>query len=202
MKDVFTTIYKNNTWGGRESISGNGSGDEQTATIRFEIPKLISRLGLMSMLDIPCGDFYWMNMVDLGNTEYTGMDIVEPLIKSNNEKFNIDGVQFKVGNLISDKLPKVDVIFCRDCLVHLSFEDINKALSNMRMSGSRYLLTTTFTDRDTNKNIETGSWRTLNLRLKPFNFPKPLVTINERCTEAKGKYTDKVLGLWEIKDLI
>ena len=39
------------------------------------------------MLDIPCGDFYWMKEVDLKDIEYIGADIVDELIKKNNDKF-------------------------------------------------------------------------------------------------------------------
>ena len=38
------------------------------------------------------------------------------------------------------------MILCRDCLVHLTFDDARAALQNLRRSGSKYLLTTTFTD--------------------------------------------------------
>jgi hypothetical protein len=110
-------------------------------------------------------------------------------------------VHFYKRNLIIDKLQKVDLVLCRDCLVHLSFTDIFSALNNIIDSGATYLLTTTFTSRSENRNITTGQWRTLNLEIPPFSFPSPLKIINERCTEGDGVYADKSLGLWRIEDI-
>jgi hypothetical protein len=93
---------------------------------------------------------------------------------------------------------KVDLILCRDLLVHLSFHDIKSALSNIFESGSRFVLTTTFPTRDINRDIETGQWRPLNLQRPPFSFPPPIRLITERCTELGGQWADKCLGLWEV----
>ena len=49
--------------------------------------------------------------------------------------------------------------------------------------------------------IPTVKWRTLNLQIEPFNFQLPIKVINENCTENNGRYKDKCLGLWEVKNL-
>lgn len=200
-EEVFTNIYKGNRWLGNESISGQGSTIDQTKIIIQDIPTLFRELGAATVLDIPCGDFFWMSKVDLSGVDYLGADIVEPLILKNNERYAGDKIHFKKLNLISDKLPRVDIIFCRDCLVHLSFHDVFKALANVCMSESTYFLTTTFPSRTSNVDIMTGEWRTLNLEIAPFNFPKPLKLIIEGCTEYNDAYSDKALGLWKIDDL-
>ena len=63
------------------------------------------------------------------------------------------------------------------------------------------MLTTTFPDCDENIDIVTGDWRIINLERAPFNFPKPIKMINEKCTEGNGTYSDKSLGLWPIDQL-
>jgi hypothetical protein len=63
------------------------------------------------------------------------------------------------------------------------------------------LLTTTFTEHPQNQDILTGQWREINLELEPFSLPKPLLPVNEECTEADGKYADKSLGLWRISEI-
>jgi hypothetical protein len=93
------------------------------------------------------------------------------------------------------------LILCRDCLVHFSFDDIFKALNNLRASGSRFLLTTTFPTRQENQPIPTGKWRPLNLERAPFFLPPPLTILNEGCTENGGEYADKSLGLWQLDDV-
>jgi hypothetical protein len=96
----------------------------------------------------------------------------------------------------------VDLILCRDCLVHLPLADAVNAVDNLRRSGSQYLLTTTFVNRDDNRDIPAaGGWRPLNLRRPPFNFPDPLLVLDERCTAGDGKYADKSLGLWLLASL-
>lgn len=77
----------------------------------------------------------------------------------------------------------------------------NNFLVNIKKSNIDYILTTTFTNQEQNKDIITGSWRPINLLLKPFLFPKPLMLINEKCQEDDGKFHDKALALYKVKDL-
>lgn len=200
---LFTDIYKTKKWGGTkaDSVSGPGSDIHQTSAISKELPILFYNLEVKTMLDIPCGDFHWMKNVKLNSLKYTGADIVEALINKNIELHANSDNFFQKLNLIEDKLPKVDLIFCRDCLVHFSYVDIFEALNNICNSHSKYLLTTTFIDRKHNKDITTGNWRPINLELSPFLLPQPLKIINEGCTEGQGAYTDKSLGLWKISDI-
>ena len=200
-EQIFTNIYKNNGFNGKESISGPGSDTYQTRIIIKEIPLLFKDYNISTMLDIPCGDFYWMKEVDLKDIEYIGADIVDDLIKKNNKEYHKNNLYFKKLDLLKDTLPNVDLIFTRDCLVHLSFEDIFNALTNICNSNSKYLLSTTFTERTNNNDIKTGQWRTLNLEVEPFFLPKPIKIINEGCTENEGIYSDKSLGFWKISDI-
>jgi cyclopropane fatty-acyl-phospholipid synthase-like methyltransferase len=159
-------------------------------------------VGILTVLDIPCGDFHWMRNVDLSKVEYIGADIVKEIIKNNKDRYEKSNITFLHMNLIEDPLPQVDLILMRDCLVHMSYDDIFKSLDNVCRSKSQYLLTTTFTGRQDNKDIVTGDWRTLNLQIAPFLFPKPIRIINEKCTQKKMSYTDKSLGLWKISDIV
>jgi hypothetical protein len=200
-EEIFTSIYTKNTWGGSDSHSGTGSDLYQTRRIAKAIPALCARLGVSRLLDIPCGDFHWMSTVDLGRIDYTGADIVDDLIRLNRERYARPGVRFDRINLITDPLPRVDLVFCRDCLVHLPQTDVFAALQNVCRSGAEYLLTTTFTGSHDNEDVPTGGWRPLNLELAPFELPEPLVVINEGCTEGHGYFVDKSLGLWRVADI-
>jgi len=201
-KEVFTEIYKVNYWKSDESISGVGSESNQTRSIIKDIDRLLSEMKITSLLDIPCGDFNWMKEVDLSKIDYVGADIVDELIYKNIRKYkHRKNLKFKVLNLISDTLPKTDILILRDCLVHLSNKDIYSAIKNIKSSGSKYLLSTTFIDHQLNIDIVTGDWRPLNLQKHPFNFPSPILIINENCTEANGEYSDKSLALWDINKI-
>ncbi|HOV12498.1 MAG TPA: hypothetical protein PLL90_12125 [Bacteroidales bacterium] len=105
-------------------------------------------------------------------------------------------------DIVKEIPPQADLIFCRDCLVHLSNRDVLRALRNFIKSGSTYLLTTTFPNTDVNADmVSARGWRPLNFQKPPFDFPEPLLLINENCTESGGIYSDKSLGLWLIENL-
>ncbi|WP_409492101.1 class I SAM-dependent methyltransferase [Amycolatopsis sp. cmx-11-12] len=200
-QDRFTYIFRSKLWSS-SSVSGPGSESVQTQQLRDQLPDVLDRFGVRTLLDLPCGDFGWLSAVDLDLERYIGADIVTDLVEMNAERFRDDPVrEFRVLDLTGDPLPKTDLVLCRDCLVHLSFADIERALRNLRRSGSRYLLTTTFTELGTNTDIATGDWRPLNLCREPFGFPEPLAVVVEGCTEENGAYADKSLGLWEIASI-
>ncbi len=197
---VFTRIYTKRRWKG-ESASGAGSSMEQTRAVREALPGLLRELDAKSLLDIPCGDLHWIKEVDLGATLYIGADIVRPLIERNRKNFAGSSRRFELVNLITDPLPDADAVLCRDCLVHLSHQDVLAALANVKKSRARWLIATTYTGDRPNVDILTGQWRTLNLQLPPFNLPPPAHLIDEKCTEGEGKFTDKYLGVWRVADL-
>jgi hypothetical protein len=194
----FTRVYRKDRFGGKDSASGPGSDLEQTRIISREIPSLLRELGVSSMLDAPCGDLHWMSHVDLDGVQYIGADVVAGLVRAGTENFGRMG-SFLHLDITRDRLPEVELIFCRDCLVHLSFRRAMAAVANFRASGARYLLTTTFPGTERNEDIPTGGWRPLNLSMKPFDLGSPLKVINEGCTEGEGGYADKSLGLWPLQ---
>jgi len=195
----FENIYRQNEWNGDESRSGRGSSLMQTETTREFLSPLLKELNIKSFLDLPCGDFAWMKSVDLSGVHYIGGDIVAPLVEKNQERYGAKDREFRMVDLLNDPLPDTDLLFCRDCLVHLSNEDIAKAVDNIKASNVTYLMTTTFPGR---KNDELyGIWRPVDLEAVPFNFPKPLQLFNEKCTEEGGRYEDKSLGLWAVSSL-
>jgi hypothetical protein len=121
-------------------------------------------------------------------------------VDKNNSIFLNDKRAFKCMNIIEDDLPSVDLILCRDCLVHLTYAQAFDAIRNFKRSGSKYLLTTTFPGR-INKDLGTIIWRPLDLQQAPFNFPVPVKLINEKCTEDGLQFTDKSLGLWDLSEI-
>ncbi|MBT8485625.1 MAG: class I SAM-dependent methyltransferase [Phycisphaerales bacterium] len=201
-EETFRGILDANVWRSDESRSGTGSSLTQTRHVRGQLPALLRRWSIRTMLDIPCGDCHWISHVDLDLTGYVGADVLPELVERNRRKLG-EGPQrrFVRLDLTRDELPAADLILCRDCLVHFSYADIHAALTRITASGARYLLSTVFTGSTYNKDIETGDWRQLNLLLPPFALPPPLELINEGCTEGDGKYADKSLALWRIADL-
>jgi len=198
-KQLFLNAYNDNLWDHNFTVSGPGSSLEATEDLRKALPQLVATLGARSFLDIPCGDLQWMKHLSLGVGKYLGADIVFPLILKNREAFGDRG-EFLHLDLLRDPLPSVDIIFCRDCLVHLSFRDIHRALDNICNAAPKYLLTTTFPDHKENMDTVVPYWRALNLQLSPFNFPEPIQLIKDFSAlqrNDQGKY----LGVWRMQEL-
>ncbi len=200
-EEVFRDIHQRHHWAGSASPSGAGAAEEQTIRLCAELPALVKELDVRTLLDLPCGDYSWMATVQLPVEHYIGGDLLPELIAPLQQCHGDYRRRFVVLDLTRDPLPAADLLLCRDCLVHLSHADIRLALRNVVRSGIPYLLTTTFLDGAENEDIVTGDWRVLDLRRPPFSFPPPLRTLNEGCTEGGGRFADKSLGLWRVKDL-
>jgi hypothetical protein len=200
-ESVFTRIYTTNGWGNRESVSGDGSSLRETRVARQVLPTLIARYDVQVLLDIPCGDCNWMRAIDFGGRAYIGADIVGELIKRNQSEFGGANRSFLHRDVVRDPLPRADLVVVRDCMIHLSNADVFEALRNIRRSGARYLLATTYTDRPGNPDILTGDWRAINLQAAPFQLSPPLEVISEEWDWADGYHADKCLGLWDARAL-
>jgi hypothetical protein len=169
--------------------------------IRKQLPAIIEKYAIKSMLDVPCGDYNWMKMVEK-TCNYIGGDIVIDIIEKNQKLYASEGVQFKLIDITKDTLPMVDLIFCRDCLQHLSYANVHKALCNFKCSGSKYLLATSYPKTWINHDIEDGGYRALNLRNTPFNLPKPLFKIRESYNSNSENEVDKTMYLYKLSDLV
>ena len=199
MAEIFAEIYRLKSWGDGESPSGPGSGLARTEGIRADLAALLRSLGVRSLLDAGCGDFHWMRAADLGLATYIGVDVVGEIVSACTTQYARDGYTFTCLDITRDPLPCVDLIVCRDVLPHLSYADIHRALDNFVASGSTWLLTNTFVERDTNSDIATGDWRPINLERAPFSLPAPSQVLDERCHHTGGIYRDKRLALWEVR---
>lgn len=198
-EQAFIRMIERHAQNGHESVCGLGSSLTLTVEVRRQLPKLIEELSVRSLLDAPCGDFYWMKLISSGIERYIGADVLPGLITQNRLQFSGPSRRFIVLDIQKDSIPQVDLIFCRDCLVHFCHEDALRALHNFKRSGSTYLLTTTFPDRKTNTDIITGDYQNLNLELAPFYLPSPIRIIDE-CSSEEGDL-DKSLGLWKLADI-
>ena len=195
LETVFSEIYHQNVWQDPESVSGRGSTLARAATIMSQLPPLLKELGAARLLDAPCGDFNWMRQTELGAVEYIGADVVPDLIARNRRLYGGEGRSFVVLDVTKDRLPRADVILCRDCLIHLSFARIHAAVANFKRSGARHLLCTTHPTVRENTDCPDGGWRSVNLESPPFNFPPPLKLIVEDAELGK------CLGVWRLEEL-
>jgi SAM-dependent methyltransferase len=200
--DIFQQIYKENTWKGSESVSGPGSSLKVTELLREQLPTLFQQLNIKTLVDSPCGDVNWFVHMEHKLDLYIGFDIVPEIIARNNEKLHAQlNYFFKTGNIIKDVLPRADAIFCRDCLVHMPFKEIFCSIANFKKSGSKYLIMTTFPEKERQVDSRMGGWRPLNFQIPPFNFEPPIYLIRERVKNQADPYSDKSMGVWELEKI-
>jgi len=196
--NIFTKIYKENLWNSQESKSGIGSELQHTQVLIEELPKLLHKYNIGTILDIPCGDYNWMKEIDLDGTDisYIGADIVPELIQENKRKYH-GSEAWSVLDIVNDPLPRMELVIVRDCLGHLSEDNARRAIRNIKKSGSKYLLATCCTKTTSNINIIEGGWHPINLMIFPYNMI-PLCLINEQCHVNYPNHLDKCMVLFQL----
>jgi Methyltransferase domain len=201
LAERFTRIVEDGIWGAGTSASGLGSELTSTRAIQSELPLLAARLGIRSVLDAPCGDAGWISTIDWPVT-YHGVDIVKSQIARNHRRYRHSRkMHFSVADITQDVLPKADAILCRDCLVHLSFPNIERAMAKFKGSGATWLLTTSFSQLSINQDCVDGDWRPLNFQVAPFHWPRPIHEIEEKCLENNGAWRDKTIAVWLLANI-
>ena len=203
-EEKFTWIYKNNHWSSEESASGLGSTLKYTENLRHELPKLLRQFSLRRVFDAPCGDFNWMkSVVDQTAVEYVGGDIVLPLVKALNQKYEnpTKRIAFVHIDLTRDEFPSADLMICRDCLFHLSFKDTHSLLDNYVRSGIPYLLTTTHHHGGNfnNFDIQTGGFRMIDLFSAPYHFPREVLASIDDWVEPDPR---RQMCLWSREQIV
>jgi hypothetical protein len=175
------------TGGLPETACGYGSTLRATETVRAELPGLLRRLGIRTLLDAPCGDLNWISTIDLGVT-YIGADVSDMNIAAARRR----APHLPVARLdiLNEALPRVDAVLCRDFLQHLPNAEARRALANITATGAKWLIATSH-DADANADIEAvGSFRPLNLKIAPLDLGEP----SEAIEDGPGR----ILGAWAL----
>jgi hypothetical protein len=198
-RSYFAGMYHRNIWGDSESRSGSGSSLANTQQLRGKLPILLSDLNVRSLLDMPCGDWAWMQHVDLsGIDSYIGGDVVPELIEGLLERHAAPGRAFVVLDALSSDLPSVDAVMVRDLLGHLDRAQVRRLVRNVKRSGAMWLLVTHYPDVDQNVEVGMGGWRPQNLTLAPYRWPEPQRLLWERPRDERP---DKTLAVWSLAGL-
>jgi hypothetical protein len=208
--EKFTRIYDRKLWlkvdpriNADKSLSGYGSTLESTKVLRHALKGFLSQIEARRFLDIPCGDFNWMRAVQFPpGMEYIGGDVVPSLIarlKATYERGDIASRRlFRVFDITKDEFDPADVWLCKDCVQHLSNQEIMAALRNFCNSSVEFALISNHSDVKENTDISTGHFRHVDLTLPPFNLPEPVLKLPDSPIDREPRY----LGVWRRRDLI
>ena len=175
-------FYDRNKKEDLESLSGNTSSLISTYHLREKIKPLLA--DITSVADCPCGDWNWMRSVKLDGIDYTGYDILPDIIDSNKERF--PKYNFELFDAVTEILPKVDLIICKDFLNHLHDPIIETVIANFKKSKSKYLLSTSYIKSMVNKMDENWGWKEIDLT--NYGLPAPEKTLMDSPQRFHGLY--------------
>lgn len=196
-KTKFSFVYHLNLWRNPESISGEGSTLAYTENLRRQLPVVFEQYRVRRIFDAPCGDFNWFQYVARDGVHYLGGDIVDALIRNNRRRHGDGQTDFVRFDVCNTPFPVADLWLCRDCMFHLSNQDIRAAFDNFASSDIPYILTTSHAEATQNVELPRRGFRMLNLELPPYSLPRPLLIIEDW---APG-FPRRILGLWRREDI-
>jgi SAM-dependent methyltransferase len=212
MRDVLRAEFETKDWSGRNvgSRSGAGSTLEATAALRAALPGLLARYGVRRFLDAPCGDWFWMQHVDLSGVTYIGGDISGDVIEAVVEQHAGAGREFRHLDITADPLPQADMMMCRDCLFHLKWWLRWRFFENFVESGIPWLLTSMHPTPVNRRLANNGGFAPFNPCAAPFNLADPVETISESgeinldpafLATARGR-RQRLMGVWSRAQVI
>jgi len=142
VKEVFTRVYEQHQWGGTrdEYCSGSGSSSLHASRYAAIVNPLIEERGITTVVDLGCGDFVVGMSLRMDGVRYIGIDIVDNLVRKNQEAYEDTNTVFMCLDIVSDRLPDADLCLIRQVLQHLSNLEIASVLRNTRKY--RYVLVT------------------------------------------------------------
>ena len=178
MKSIFSNIYEKDQWnmGQNESKSGLGSTLNFTENIRNELVRLIRKDDIKSMIDVSCGDWNWMKLIRNDLCDYTGIDIVDSIVKNNTHLYANEKTRFYCSDFLTilRAVPanSVDLILCRHTCEHLPTNYNLEFIQECKRITKYLLLTTKKISLTEPQNSEltlgTITYRPINLDLFPY----------------------------------
>ena len=181
-KAAMEQVYEKKLWGGGNEFSfysGEGSHFPEIVNPYTEV--LISFFKYfqraLKVCDLGCGDFNVGKELVLYTKEYIAIDIVEPLIKYNKQKFKAINLEFQCLDIAADILPVGDCVIIRQVLQHLSNREVQAVLD--KLTFFKYIILTEHIptgDFIPNKDIVSGQGirikkqSGLNILEAPFDF--------------------------------
>jgi len=125
---VFDEIYKSNAWG---FGSGHGSLPSVTKGYRALLETFIRENNVRSVVDYGSGDWQFSKLVEWGDIEYTGVDVVPSLTAENTTKYGNQKRKFVTLAPGSNGIPDADLLICKDVLQHMPNQAVQEFVANI-----------------------------------------------------------------------
>lgn len=126
-KERFEKIYREKLWGANdenEGYSGGGSLLENARPFYEYLVHFLHANNIKTVVDLGCGDWTLCQHIDWTGIDYTGYDVVGPVIEKNIQKHASDHIHFIHANFLHTEIPKADLLICKHVLQHLPNRDV------------------------------------------------------------------------------
>jgi SAM-dependent methyltransferase len=168
LQNIFDRIYLTDEWNGG---SGPGSHPSNTAKYVKFLNSFIRENSIKSILDIGCGDWQLMSMVDLSGVRYKGID-VSPVATSLARSKAPAGADISNEN-IENIIESFDLVHIKDVLQHLEFSECRRILE---IISSRHKSALVVNEHPPASNdIKNGQYRPLSIVSEPLCWPRATV---------------------------
>ncbi len=186
--------------GERESASGPGSSRKAALPATRLLRRTLRQRGVKSVLDLGCGDWNWMQTLNLPGVDrdldirYQGWDASPDLVQELADRYGLPGrIDFELRDITTAPLPEVDLIIARDVLFHLPLAQSVPLLDRIR-TRCRLFLSTSFLGENENSDIreylpiEGWGFYRINLNIAPFGLAEQM---EEAVREPLGAHSGK-----------
>jgi hypothetical protein len=166
--NTFRRIYETNLWG---FGFGHGSLPRVTKIYRTFVENFIREKQICTVVDFGCGDWQFSRLIDWSGADYLGLDVNAGVIERNRSNYGAKGVRFETAPDQFSSIPGGELLLVKDVLQHFSTSLVEEFVAEV-VSRFPFALITNCVEPATalNREIETGSWRPLDLRAQPFSL--------------------------------
>lgn len=191
---VFAKKYENDEW-----TNGSGPGSIPTNTVEYRklLQKIFNDDKYQSYVDIGCGDWQIMKMIDIPKSKkYIGYDIAEKVVQHNQKTYSKDNVEF-VYNVDIDQIAPADILIIKDVMIHWPNARIRHFIDNILPKFKYALITegywsyTEFSNWDIK---DYGEFHNLDLIVSPYNMKNTKILLEYRT--KSGWQTNKRMYLY------
>jgi len=168
LQNIFDRIYLTDEWNGG---SGPGSHPSNTAKYVKFLNSFIRENSIKSILDIGCGDWQLMSMVDLSGVRYKGIDI--SLVATSLARSKAPACADISNENIENITESFDLVHIKDVLQHLEFSECRRILE---IISSRHKSALVVNEHPPASNdIKNGQYRPLSIVAEPLSWPRATV---------------------------
>ena len=168
LQNIFDRIYLTDEWNGG---SGPGSQPQNTAKYVKFLNSFIRENKIKSILDVGCGDWQLMSMIDLSGVRYKGID-VSPIATSFAKSKAPLGTDISTSS-IEDIHESFDLVHIKDVLQHLEFSECRRILEIISTRHKSALIVNEHPSAS--NDIQNGQFRPLNITTEPLSWPRATV---------------------------